>query len=46
ILQQLKDKPVKAKKSEVLAKLVAEGTKQDPVSTAQVIRTWLEEGTT
>jgi len=46
ILQQLKEKPVKAKKSEVLARLVAEATKQDPAATAQVIRTWLEEGTT
>lgn len=43
LLRQLKEKPVKARKSEVLAKLISEETKKDATGTVQVIRTWLED---
>ncbi len=36
--------PVATKKAEVLAKHIAEVTRKDPVSTAQVLRTWLYDG--
>ncbi len=36
--------PVATKKAEVLAKHIAEVTRKDPVSTAQVLRSWLYDG--
>ncbi len=44
MLKSLKLPPVSTKKTEVLAKHIAEEAKKDPGMMAQVIRTWMQEG--
>ena len=45
-LNSLKLPPVTTKKSEVLSKHIAETVKKDPVTAAQILRTWLDEDAT
>jgi flagellar biosynthesis/type III secretory pathway M-ring protein FliF/YscJ len=42
-LNAIKLPPVTTKKAEVLTKHLVETVKKDPVSTAQVLRTWLRD---
>ncbi len=44
MLKTLKLPPVSTKKTEVLAKHIAEEAKKDPGMMAQVVRTWMQEG--
>lgn len=44
VLKSLKLPPVSTKKTEVLAKHIAEEAKKDPSVMAQVLRSWIQEG--
>ncbi len=44
VLNSLRLPPVTTKKTEVLAKHLAEEAKKDPTGMAQILRTWLNEG--